>query len=90
MAKCPLCGENIYWVIVKGQVFAIPFSYTDVKSEKAEILKYNEIKEVRCPKCFGKLAINNFEELVFFFEEIIPSEEYTSIHLNSQYDKKAY
>ena len=82
MAKCPLCGENIYWVIVKGQVFAIPFSYTDMKSEKAEILKYNEIKEVRCPKCCGKLSINNFEELLLFFEEIIPSEEWTPIYLN--------
>jgi len=90
MPKCPLCGENIYWVIVKGQVFAIPFSYTDVKSEKAEILKYNEIKEVRCPKCCSKLPINNFEELLLYLEEIIPSEEFTFIHLNSQYDKKAY
>jgi len=69
-------------VIVKGQAFAIPFSYTDVKSEKAEILKYNEIKEVRCPKCCGKLPINNFEELIFFFEEIISSEEQTPIYLN--------
>ena len=87
MSKCPLCGEEIYWVIVKGKVFVIPFSYTDVKSEKAEILKYNEIKEVRCPKCFGKLAINNFEELVLFFEEIISSEEYTPIYLNSKYNR---
>mgnify|MGYP000338941218 CR=1 FL=1 len=45
MPRCPICGEEIYWVIVKGKVLAIPFSYTDVKSEKAEILKYNEIKE---------------------------------------------
>jgi len=82
MVRCPVCGEEIYWVIVKGTVFAIPFSYTDVKTEKAEILKYNEIKEVRCPKCCGKLSINNFEELLLFFEEIIPSEEWTPIYLN--------
>jgi len=25
MSKCPLCGEEIYWVIVKGRVFAVPF-----------------------------------------------------------------
>ncbi len=87
MPRCSVCGEEIYWVIVKGKVFVIPFSYTDVKSEKAGILKYNEIKEVRCPKCFGKLAINNFQELVFFFEEIIPSEEYTPIYLNSKYNR---
>jgi len=77
MPRCPACGEEIYWVIIKGKVFAIPFSYADVKSEKAEILKYNEIKEVRCPKCCGKIPINNFEELLLFFEEIIPSEERT-------------
>jgi len=82
MPKCPVCGEEIYWVIVKGKVFAIPFSHSDAKSEKAEILKYNEIKEVRCPKCCGKLSINNFEELLLFFEEIIPSEEQTPIYLN--------
>jgi len=66
MSRCPLCGETIYWVIVKGRVFAIPFSYTDVKSEKAEFLRYNTVCGVYCPKCFGELNINNFEELVEF------------------------
>ena len=82
MPSCPVCGEEIYWVIVKGKVFSIPFFYADVKSEKAEILKYSEIKEVRCPKCCGKIPISNFEELLLFFEEIIPSEERTPIYLN--------
>jgi len=67
MSKCPLCGEGIYWVIVKGRVFAVPFSYKDMKSELARFLKYNTICGVYCPKCFGKLNINNFEELVEFF-----------------------
>ena len=69
MAKCPLCGENIYWVIVKGQVFAIPFSYTDVKSEKAEFLRYNTVCNVYCPKCFGKLNMNSVEEIIAFFSK---------------------
>jgi len=67
MSKCPLCGEEIYWVIVKGRVFAIPFSYTDVKSEKAEFLRYNTVCSVYRPKCFGKLNMNSIEEIIAFF-----------------------
>jgi len=66
MSKCPLCGEEIYWVIVKGRVFAVPFSYKDMKSELAEFLKYNTFRAVYCPYCFGELDISNFEELVKF------------------------
>ena len=67
MSKCPLCGEEIYWVIVKGRVFVVPFSYKDMKSELAEFLKYNTICGVCCPKCFRKLNIHSFEELIEFF-----------------------
>ena len=66
MSKCPLCGKEIYWVIVKGRVFAVPFSYKDTESELARFLKYNTTCGMYCPKCFGKLNINKFEELVEF------------------------
>ena len=67
MNRCPFCNQEIYWVIVKGAIFAVPFSYKDIQSEKAELLKYNEIKGVFCPKCFEKLNINTFQELIEFF-----------------------
>ena len=69
MVSCPACHQEVYWVIVKGKVFAIPFSYRDIQSEKAELLKYNEIKEVCCPKCFSKLNISSFEDLVEFLSQ---------------------
>ena len=69
MPRCLICSEEIYWVIVKGQVFAIPFSYTDVKSEKAEFLRYNTVCSVYCPKCFGKLNMNSVEEIIAFFSK---------------------
>ena len=67
MPKCPICSEEIYWVIVKGKVFVVPFSYTDIKSEKAELLKYNTVCGVYCPRCFGKLNMNSIGEIIAFF-----------------------
>jgi len=68
VVKCPACDEEIYWVIVKGKVFSIPFSLRDVDSEKAEFLKYNTIFAVYCPKCFQKLSIRNYQELIGFLK----------------------
>ncbi len=68
MVKCPACGEEIYWVIVRGKVFSIPFSLRDVDSEKAEFLKYNIIFAAYCPKCFQKLNIRNYQELIEFLK----------------------
>lgn len=64
MAICPNCNQFIYWVIVKGKVFAIPFAYSDINSEKHELLKFNDFEEVRCPKCYGELPIKNIDELI--------------------------
>jgi len=68
MVRCPACDEEIYWVIVRGKVFSIPFSLKDVDSEKAGYLKYNTIFAVYCPKCFQKLNIRDYQELIRFLK----------------------
>ena len=89
MPKCPHCGEEIYWVIIKGKVFAVPFSYKDVESEKAELLKYNTIKEIYCPKCFQRLRIYSFEDLIKFFENKEAGEKQKSeIHSKKNEETK--
>ena len=76
MTKCPFCKKEIYWVIVKGKVFSIPFSYKDINSDRAKLLKYNEIQSVHCSKCFAPLKINNIKELIKFFER---DDEYSEM-----------